>query len=149
MNFISSKQHKALSFQKLTICCWTLLLVTRTRKATLSNFLNKQYVAMCVSQFRTSLVLCRVLSEFCRVCAKKKLPVPISLTSSAFGASLAAFPLVNSFQIFSKCVGFSWYCNFVIIPQSMFMLLLFWINSKDHFLFMAIHISVKHNSDPF
>ena len=45
-----------------------------------------------------------------------------------------------------KCVGFSWYFNFVIIPQ--FLLLLFWNNSRDNFLFKAIHISVKHNSGP-
>ena len=36
----------------------------------------------------------------------------------------------------------------MIIPQSMFLLLLFWNNSKDHFLFKAIHFSAKHNSGP-
>ena len=99
MNLISSKQHKFSDTNYLllnTPACYEE--ARATRKATLNNFLNKQYVAMCVSQFRTSLVLCRVLSEFCRVCAKKKLPVP-SLTSSALGATLAAFPLLNSFQM--------------------------------------------------
>ena len=51
-------------------------------------------------------------------------------------------------NIFQTSVGFSWYYHFVIIPQSMFLLLLFWNNSKDHFLFKAIHFSAKHNSGP-
>ena len=139
-------QASNISFQILTICCWTLRLVTRR----LAQLGKRPWII-----FSTSNMWRCVFPNFvppwsfaeCSVNSAASVPKRNSQYPSLspvlhLGLLWPPFPLLIPF----KCVGFSWYFNFVIIPQ--FLLLLFWNNSRDNFLFKAIHISVKHNSGP-